>query len=189
MDIVHMRKKMPNRFNNTLSDEEHDKLFCSSGKKYGLKASLLKAIAQTESNFEERAYRFEPKYWERYMKGKPEWNSRDPKEVSASFGLFQIMYGTAHMLGFRGKGEDLYNPVYNTELACKLLRQLYDKVIKLDMELRYPRLSPIVIVLARYNGGATNNPSKGGKIRNQIYVDKVLKHWRKIIKEEKICPD
>ncbi len=163
-----------------LSEKELDRIFCMMGRKYKIKRLILKAIGIVESNLEERAYRFEPKYWERYMKGKPEWEGRDVAEVSASYGLMQIMYGTAVWLGFKGTGEELYNPVINIELGAKLLRKLLDKV-----KSESSALWSVEIALAKFNGGAWKNPDKFGKLRTQKYVDKVLDNWCKLKKKEK----
>jgi len=164
-----------------LSEKELDRIFCMMGRKYKIKKLLLKALAITESNLNERAYRYEPKYWERYMKGKPEWEGRDVAEVSASYGICQIMYGTAVWLGWKGSGEDLYNPVVNIELGAKLLRKLLDKVNKFESS----ALWSIEIALSRYNGGAWKNPDKFGKLRTQKYVDKIFDNWCKLRKKEK----
>ena len=163
-----------------LSEKELDRIFCMMGKKYKIKKLILKAVAVTESSLNERAYRYEPGFWDRYMKGKSEWEGRDVAEVSASYGLMQLMYATATWLGFKGSGEDLYNPVINIELGAKLLRKLLDKV-----KVESSALWSIEIALSRYNGGAWRNPDKFGKLRTQKYVNKVLDNWCKLRKKEK----
>lgn len=163
-----------------LSEKELDRIFCMMARKYKIKKLILKAIAMTESSLNERAYRYEPAFWTRYMKGKPEWEGRDVAEVSASYGLMQLMFATATWLGFKGSGEDLYNPVVNIELGAKLLRKLLNKV-----KFESSALWAIETSLAQYNGGAWKNPDKFGKLRTQKYVDKVLDHWHKLKKKEK----
>ena len=170
---------------NTMTDEELDKLFCMNGKKYGVKKLLLKAVAITESSLDEHAYRFEPNFYDKYLKNKPEWAGKDPSEISASYGLMQLMYTTAWGLGFRGPGEDLYNPVYNVELGAKLLRTL----LKACPDLTGMQLWPIEVALARYNGGSYLNPGPDGKLRNQKYVDRVFSNWSDLKKAEKECDD
>lgn len=164
-----------------LSEKELDRIFCTMGKKYKIKKLILKAIAITESSLNERAFRHEPAFWTRYMKGKLEWEGRDVAEVSSSYGLMQLMFATASWLGFKGTGEELYNPVLNIELGAKLLRKLLDKVNKFESS----ALWPIETSLARYNGGAWRNPDKFGKLRTQKYVNKVLDNWCKLKKKEK----
>lgn len=163
-----------------LSEKELDRIFCMMGKKYKIKKLILKAVAITESSLNERAYRYEPGFWNRYMKDKPEWEGKDMAEVSASYGLMQLMYPTATWLGWKGTGEDLYNPVINVELGAKLLRKLLDKV-----KVESSALWSIEIALSQYNGGAWRNPDKFGKLRTQKYVDKVFDSWCKLRKKEK----
>lgn len=172
----------------TLSAEDRDKLFCMNAKKYRLKRLLLKAVAMRESSLNERAYRFEPGFWERYLKDKPEWKDQDPKIVSASYGLMQLMWTTAWGLGFRGTQEDLWNPVYNIELGAKLIRKILDSITTPEMA-EYFWLSPIAIALARYNGGARDNPDMSGELRNGQYAMNVLGTWEKLKKTEKECTD
>ena len=171
-----------------LSTTEIDKLFCLYGKKYKVKKLLLKAIATIESSLGVRAYRYEPGFWIRYLKNNPEWKDRDPSEVSASYGLMQLMYTTAHGLGFRGTGEDLYNPVINIELGAKLVRNLMDKVREKHSYLN-TNLWDIEISLSWYNGGSKGNPGEDGKLRNQRYVTRVLEKYQELRKKEKECDE
>lgn len=170
-----------------------DKLFCMNGKKYKLEKLWLKALAIIESSLNPRAYRFEPAFWEKYLKNHPDWKDRDPKIVSASWGIGQIMFTTAWALGLRTQpdeamAEDLCNPVINIELYAKLLRQNLDKLQKDKLKLKFSWLDMFAVALARYNGGSLLNPGEDGKLRNQSYVDKVTKAWFDLRdKEEKEC--
>jgi len=172
---------------NSLDDQELDKLFCVVAKKWKLKRLLLKGMAICESSLAEREYRYEPAFFRRYLADKPEWKDQDPAIVSASYGLFQIMWTTAYWLGFRGTQEDLWNPVINTELAGKLLRKLLDEVIADTLCDKYFWLSPITIALARYNGGNKANPDEHGNLRNQKYVNRVISEWEKLKLKEEEC--
>ncbi len=171
-----------------LGPKELDKLFCLYGKKYGIKKLLLKAVAEVESGFNQTAYRYEPGFWAKYMKDKPEWAGQDPAVVSASYGLFQLMWTTAASLGFKGTQEDLWNPVINIELGAKLLRVLIDKVRK-RAAWTNSRLWDIEIALACYNGGNFGNPDEKGNLRNQRYVDRVLDAYVLLKRKEKECVD
>ncbi|MDD5007265.1 MAG: lytic transglycosylase domain-containing protein [Syntrophorhabdaceae bacterium] len=181
---------MSKRFSsNLLTDEETDKLFCVVSKKYRLKKLLLKASATCESSLDERAYRYEPEFFRRYLADKPEWKDQDPAIVSASYGLFQIMWTTAWYLGFRGTQEDLWNPVINANLGAKLLRQLLDEVAKEGVCNTYFELSPITVALCRYNGGNRNNPAPDGTLRNKKYSDRVMRTFEELKKKEIECSD
>jgi len=172
---------------NTLDDESTDKLFCTVAKRWKLKRLLLKAVAICESSLDEHAYRAEPGFFRRYLADKPEWNTQDPAIVSASYGLFQIMWTTAWALGFRGTQDDLWNPVINAELAGKLLRKLLDEVIADKVCDRFFWLSPISVCLSRYNGGNRGNPDDKGVLRNQKYVNRVMSEWEKLRVKEEEC--
>jgi soluble lytic murein transglycosylase-like protein len=177
---------MPKRFNNTLSDEELDKLFCSTARKFKLKAKFLKAVAVCESSLNERAYRFEPAFFEKYLKDKDEWKDKDPREVSASFGLCQLMFTTAWGMGYRGDGEGLYDPVVNVTLGARYIRKLIDKCKKERWHFNTP-FNPLSMAMARYNGGSYKNPDKDGWIRNEAYVKKIFKTFRQLKEEEEGC--
>ena len=156
-----------------------DLVFCTIAKKYRLEKTLIKAMAIVESALDVRAYRHEPMFWDRYLKNNVEWKDKDPKIVSASFGVLQIMFTTAWSLGFRGQAEDLYNPVINVELGTKLMRQLLSNIQIQGIDIKY-QIWPIKIMLSRYNGGSVGNPRSDGSLRNQSYVDKVFKVWYNI---------
>jgi soluble lytic murein transglycosylase-like protein len=168
---------------------EYDKIFCVAGKRYNVKKLLLKSIAICESSLDPKAYRFEPLYWERYMKDKPEWADKDPKVVSASYGLFQVMYPVAVALGFVGSPEELCDPMTNALLAAKLMRQLIDKVVKARVCDQFYWLAPLHVSICRYNGGGWKNPDESGVLRNQKYLRKVLKQWGELKKVEAECSD
>lgn len=158
-----------------ITEELLDRIFCVTAKEFGVERELLKAIGVVESNLKPNAYRFEPKYWERYMKDNPEWKDRDPKEVSSSYGIMQIMYPTAVAAGFTGPPEELFNPVISIRLGAKLFMSWYNEALKL----KGCKAWPTEIALARYNGGKVGNPRDDGTLRNQEYVDKVkVAYWK-----------
>jgi len=171
----------------TLDKSALDKLFCMNSKKYGIPKLFLKGVAMTESSMMERAYRYEPGFWDRYLKDNPLWKDQDPAVVSASYGLMQLMYTTAYEMGWRGTQEDLWNPVYNIELGTKLIRRLVDKVVEQKLVEKYIWFSPLEIAMARYNGGRTGNPNEKGVLRNAKYVTKVIRNWRDFQSKEEEC--
>jgi soluble lytic murein transglycosylase-like protein len=167
--------------------DEFDKHFCVAGKKYGLKKLVLKSIAITESSLIPTAYRFEPGYWERYLKDKPEWKDKDPRIVSASHGLMQIMWPVAVGLGFNGSVDDLRDPMTNIMLGAKLMRQLIDRAIQQKYSEKFYWLSPLQVAAARWNGGSKGNPDDAGELRNRKYVRRVMTTWGDLRKTEAEC--
>ena len=171
-----------------------DKLFCLNARKYKLEKLWLKALAIIESNLNPRAYRYEQNFWEKYLKNHPDWKDRDPKIVSASWGIGQIMFTTAWALGLRTQpdeamAEDLCNPVINIELYAKLLRQNLDKLQKDRIKLKFSWLDMFAAALSRYNGGSPGNPDDKGWLRNQHYVDNVTAKWFELKEKEQECAD
>lgn len=186
-------KPMPNE-NGVPVDVDLDKIFCMNARKYGLGKLWLKALGIIESSLNPRAYRFEPAFWEKYLKNHPDWKDRDPKIVSASWGIGQIMFTTAWGLGLRTQpdeamAEDLCNPVINIELYAKLLRQNLDKLQKDKLKLKFSWLDMFAVALARYNGGSPLNPGEDGKLRNQHHVDNVTAAWFELKEKEAECAD
>ena len=168
-----------------------DDIFCMMAKKYGLKKLMLKALAIQESGLDPTASRFEQKFWNTYLKDNDEWKDEDQSVVASSWGLCQLMYVVAVELGFK-KGrtaEELCDPVINIELAAKYLRKWLDSIYKYKICDKNFDLLPIEICLARFNAGAGNNPNDEGKLRNPKYVEKVMKIWQELKKEEKECDD
>lgn len=69
--------------------------------KYGVDPQLIFATIMTESGGNPNAYRFEPRIGD------------------ASYGLGQILYGTALGLGFRGRPTDMYQPIISIDLVAR----------------------------------------------------------------------
>lgn len=165
-----------------------DRVFCGASKRWKLPKILLKAVATAESSLNERGYRFEQGFWDRYLKGNPQWKDWDPHVVSASYGLMQIMFVVAWEAGFRGTAEDLYNPVINVELGAKILAKHLENVEKENAHIKYG-LWPIAVMCARYNGGKGGNPDSTGRLKNQEYFNRVRRIWKRLIETEAECED
>ncbi len=124
-------------------------IFMSAALKYGLSVSLLAGICGVESNFNPAAI-----------------NHHDGAPGSHSFGMCQIKYSTARMLGLpvskhcTGQHIDkcpLFRPDINAEYAAKYLKE---QLIRYNFDERK--------AVSAYNAGKFING-------NRKYVDKVFK--------------
>lgn len=91
---------------------------------HGLDADLVQAMVEQESSYRWFAYRFEPAFYTRYLAHLPEYMDRDPREVSASYGLCQVMFTTALEHGFMGKPWEMFHPDVALDLGCRVLAGL-----------------------------------------------------------------
>jgi len=76
---------------------------------YSVPESWIRAVIETESSFDPKAYRAEPRIGD------------------ASYGLMQLLYKTAQGLGYTGPREGLFDPLTNIDLGTRLLSQLRAK--------------------------------------------------------------
>lgn len=148
--------------------------------KYGLDPDLVAALVEQESGGQFHAYRFEPAFYHRYLEHNPKYQGREPREVSASFGLTQVMYPTAVEHGFDGQPWDLFDPRRNLEIGCAVLSKLFAWA---NLRYRGMETGRAAIVrrsaLAAYNGGKEgNNPT--ASLRNAPYADAVLARFERI---------
>jgi len=149
----------------------YDDLINTYSAKYCLEIEIIKALIQVESSFNPMAYRYEPKFYERYIKNKRKFLNHplyhDPRAISASYGLHQVMLTTFEEfgLGMVSDPEILYDPELNIKFGCKILRK---KVNQYGLELG---------ILA-YNSGSPcgNDPSKEP---NYKYLKKIAKAYKK----------
>lgn len=127
----------------------------------GLKPALVRAIVAVESSGNPRAVRYEPAFYERYVKGS-KYPQEEHKLLASSLGLLQIMGLVAREHGFTGPLEQLFIPEVNLLYGCLHLARFQAKYATLEE------------VVASYNAGG---PRRGpdGRYVNQSYVDRVLK--------------
>lgn len=143
----------------------------AAAREHGLDADLVEAVVLTESAGLAHAYRYEPEFWKRYMEGKPKWIVANPRRVSASYGLMQVMFPVAVELGYVGEPEGLFVPSVAVDMGCMKLAEL----------LKWSG-GNVDAALAAYNGGKVGNATP--PYRNQAYVTKVnaallqVKHGR-----------
>jgi len=132
--------------------------------RHGLTADLVEAVVMVESNGYTDAFRYEPDFWRRYLRGKPEWDGANPRRVSSSYGLCQVMFPVAveHGMARTEPPEYLFVPLIGLDYGCRVLAQ----------RLAWAR-GDLRAALASYNGGKGGN-APGGPLRNGAYADTVL---------------
>jgi soluble lytic murein transglycosylase-like protein len=136
---------MTTSFYDLRSAKHFPSVVANSLKKYSvefdLNIDLLCAVIHTESSGNPWASRFEPKFYERYIKGKPAkelpgffphpnvcTSQTENFNRSRSMGLFQIMGNTARLYGFdRPFLDEMFDIPTNIFFGCKILS---DKIKK-----------------------------------------------------------
>jgi hypothetical protein len=115
------------------------------GEREGVDPLLLEAVSFQESSWRADAFRFEPAFYERYLKGKPQFKGQVPRRISSSYGLFQVMYSTALEHGFSDEPEVLFVPFTNILMGARILKSLLSWAG-----------GDVAQALAAYNGGKGN---------------------------------
>lgn len=133
---------------------------------YDLDNVLIQAIVQVESSFMEKAMKYEMSYTSYYSDLYfAKFFHIDQNTERAlqrfSYGLMQVMGGTARGYGFTGFLTDLLDPETNIEYGCKFFASLVK---------RYKYTNDQI---AAYNAGHVRKNQDGTYV-NQKYVDKVL---------------
>jgi len=128
---------------------EYDNLIAEAASKYQVPFDWIKAVIGCESNFDAAAYRAEAAI------------------NDASYGLMQVLYGTAKNLGYQGLPQGLLDPATNIDLGTKLLRQLIDRFGMMFEE-----------IYSAYNSGAPRNYLTNPTVR--AHVDNALSWLRKV---------
>lgn len=119
----------------------------------GVPSALILAHIKQESAFNPRAFRNEPKI------------------KDASYGLMQLLLGTASKMDINATPEKLYDPAYNITLGATYIAQNLA---------RYP--GDIQSAIASYNAGTAYKDANGKYISKsgndvQHYVDKVMRNY------------
>lgn len=132
---------------------------------HGLDPDLVESVVFQESSGRADAFRHEPGYFERYVKGQAPWAAYDPRRVASSYGLMQIMFPTAVQYGYDGEPEGLFDITTNLTLGCQILRDLLDRFGQDPLK-----------ALAAYNGG----PSGIGRAAPMHYAHTVVQRYDRI---------
>lgn len=138
---------------------------------HGLPARLVAAVAGVESGGDAWAFRFEPQFYERYVRPDRSMRAVGPCSLdterqarATSWGPMQVMGATARSLGFGGAFlSALADPQTGLEYGCRLLASLRD---------RHKAGHGWAGVVAAYNAGSVRKTAEG-RFVNQAYVDKI----------------
>lgn len=130
---------------------------------YGIEPVIIDAIITIESAWNPFAVRYEPAFkytqeCEKHAKANAITPSTEERLQMFSFGLMQIMGGTARAFSYTGNLLKLTDVAINIDLGCKII----EKLMK-----RYDDLNDVV---AAYNGGSVRK-NAAGNYYNQQYVN------------------
>lgn len=152
---------------------------------HGLDPHLLQAVVEQESSYRFYAYRFEAAFYDRYLKGKPEYAGWSPEECSASYGLCQVMFSTAREHGYTGEPWGLFDPNVNLDIGARVLGKLLVWARSQYKGLASKEAATVVrSALASYNGGKSGNAPDDVPDRNRIYAQEVLNRYERIRKAQ-----
>lgn len=143
-----------------------------AAKAHSLDPLFVAAVVLKESSANADAFRHERLFWNRYLKRKPEWASLNPRRVSSSYGLMQILFPVAQERGLAKDvpPERLFEPEVGLEFGCRHLRHVMDWV-----DAKYPQIpgqARVRAALASYNGGLQGPDAL--RPDNRAYADSVL---------------
>lgn len=136
---------------------------------YGIDPDLVEAHVMTESSGNPQAVRFEPQFYDRYIRPLGLKDQKEAQGRATSFGLLQIMGQVARELGYQGAFSGLMDPSVGIEWGCKKLSKCYAKFANQGIDAG----------IAAYNSG-TPRRNKDGSFVNQVYVDRVSGFLREI---------
>jgi soluble lytic murein transglycosylase-like protein len=132
----------------------------SAAREHGIPPNLLEALVLVESSGRADAFRHEPRFWRRYLESNPQYAGANPRRVSSSYGLCQVMFPTARELGFQGEPEMLFVPSVSLFFGAAYLKRLLEWAN-----------GEVDKALAAYNTGRGNWNSAAGR----AYVAKIHK--------------
>ena len=146
-----------------------------AAKAHGLDPLLVAAVVLQESAANTDAFRHERLFWNRYLKRLPEWTNLNPRRVSSSYGLMQVMFPVAVERGYPAthSPEGLFVPEVGLEYGVKHLRYMMDRI-----DAQFPQIpgqDRLRAALASYNGGFQGPNSLRPDTR--AYAESVLRRY------------
>ena len=163
---------------------KYDYIIKKYANEFNLMPNLVKALIWKESDGNTGAYRYEPNFYLTYIKNKPQFIAHnlhdEPRTISASYGLCQLMLTTAYEMGFNDRNGRrfylLYMPDLNIKLGCKYLRK---QINRFKDRIIPPYTTIEEKGLSAYNAG---RPIEGNRY---TYVDKVIQKSIEFIEDFK----
>ena len=145
--------------------------------KWGVDPALFAALVWQESAFNTDAFRHEPAFWNRYLKNNPKYRHLNPRRVSSSYGLAQVMFCRIWEDKIADNDvwapEMLFIPENGLDVGCGFLKELLEWAQRLSPAGKGETVE--MIALAAYNGGrGGNDPNKNWPLRNGKYAHEVL---------------
>lgn len=146
-----------------------------SAEKEGIDPNLVAAIVWQESRGNRYAWRYEANYQWLFKPqdfASPLGCSLDTEIAGQkfSYGLAQLMGGTARDLGFKGHFGELFDAFTNLSYACKLLARLSKQYSRKNEKGIWLNTEAII---SAYNAGSPRKTDKG-KWVNEQYVRAVM---------------
>src|SRR6266576_129532 len=94
--------------------------------KYGIDIAMICAVIEQESEWNQWTMRYEPAFFDRYVKNVTNINTTESIARATSYGLMQVMGQTARELGFTGKFlSELCDPEVGIEYGSKKLQACF----------------------------------------------------------------
>lgn len=144
---------------------------------YRLPEDLLTGQVLVESSGDPYAFKYEPAFFDRYIRPNPKAHGyRYGPLAASSYGLLQIMLETAMEIGFTDAPELLFMPRVGLNWGAKRMAQVW--------KLQGGRAEDYPKALAAYNGGF--DAARTVPFRNQKYVDAVYKAAGRTTQDQRV---
>lgn len=106
-----------------MTKDEMIALAVQTAKAYQLDPPLVCSVAEQESSWNPFALRFEPAFYDRYMKGITTISDTERHSRAFSWGLMQVMGQVAREAGFKGMYLSMLSDPYSAlDVGCRVLK-------------------------------------------------------------------
>lgn len=147
---------------------------------------LVESVVVQESGGNTDAFRFERQFYNRYLKAHKLYQGQNPRRISSSYGLMQLMLPVAHERGYdpTHPPEMLFIPEIGLRWGCRHLAYLKEWA-----DTGWPQVpveQRIRATLASYNGGRGSNKPTDTPLRNRSYAEAVLRLYDQLQRERDV---